>query len=133
MLDKEHEKPSVAHYTDPRVQMAAERTYLAWVRTGLAMKAFGFVVARFAVFLETLGQNANGHSPFYPTMIGVGLVLLGIITDVTAIFEYTRYCRTVADESKISHSSWLFAMFSTIVLAFLGIAIAIYLLMSVSG
>jgi uncharacterized membrane protein YidH (DUF202 family) len=31
---------------DPRVRLAGERTLLAWVRTGLAMMAFGFVVAR---------------------------------------------------------------------------------------
>jgi uncharacterized membrane protein YidH (DUF202 family) len=31
---------------DPRVYFAAERTLLAWVRTGLAMMGFGFVVAR---------------------------------------------------------------------------------------
>ena len=30
---------------DPRVHFAAERTLLAWVRTGLAMMGFGFVVA----------------------------------------------------------------------------------------
>jgi uncharacterized membrane protein YidH (DUF202 family) len=32
---------------DPRVYFAAERTLLAWVRTGLALMGFGFVVARF--------------------------------------------------------------------------------------
>ena len=32
---------------DPRIYFAAERTLLAWVRTGLAMMGFGFVVARF--------------------------------------------------------------------------------------
>ena len=32
--------------SDPRVFFAAERTLLAWVRTGLTIMAFGFVVAR---------------------------------------------------------------------------------------
>ncbi len=30
---------------DPRVPLAAERTFLAWIRTGLALMGFGFVVA----------------------------------------------------------------------------------------
>ena len=30
---------------DPRVRFAAERTLLAWMRTGLALMGFGFVVA----------------------------------------------------------------------------------------
>jgi putative membrane protein len=34
--------------------LAAERTLLAWTRTGLAMMGFGFVVARFGLFLRTM-------------------------------------------------------------------------------
>jgi uncharacterized membrane protein YidH (DUF202 family) len=37
---------------DPRVLFAAERTLLAWIRTGLTVMAFGFVVARFGLFLR---------------------------------------------------------------------------------
>ncbi len=37
---------------DPRVLFAAERTFLAWIRTGLALMGFGFVVARFGIFLQ---------------------------------------------------------------------------------
>ena len=46
---------------DPRVRYAIERTLLAWVRTGLALMGFGFVVARFGLFLheiEAVRQNA---------------------------------------------------------------------------
>ena len=39
---------------DPRIYFAAERTLLAWVRTGLALMGFGFVVARFGLFLREL-------------------------------------------------------------------------------
>ncbi|MBC7397844.1 MAG: DUF202 domain-containing protein, partial [Bdellovibrionales bacterium] len=28
---------------DPRIRFAAERTLLAWIRTGLSMMGFGFV------------------------------------------------------------------------------------------
>ncbi len=34
--------------------LAAERTFLAWIRTGLALMGFGFVVARFGLFLQRL-------------------------------------------------------------------------------
>jgi len=34
--------------------LAAERTFLAWVRTALTLMAFGFVVARFGLFLREL-------------------------------------------------------------------------------
>ena len=47
--------------------LAAERTLLAWIRTGLAMMGFGFVVARFGLFLQQLevvrvgGRVGKGH------------------------------------------------------------------------
>ena len=30
--------------------LAAERAFLAWIRSGLALMGFGFVVARFGLF-----------------------------------------------------------------------------------
>ena len=41
--------------------LAAERTVLAWIRTGLALMGFGFVVARFGLFLQSL--QAAEHAP----------------------------------------------------------------------
>ncbi|HLX94690.1 MAG TPA: DUF202 domain-containing protein, partial [Verrucomicrobiae bacterium] len=37
--------------------MAAERTFLAWIRTGIALMGFGFVIARFGLFLQELVLN----------------------------------------------------------------------------
>jgi putative membrane protein len=34
-----------------REHAANERTYLAWVRTGIAVVAFGFVIKKFNLFL----------------------------------------------------------------------------------
>lgn len=46
----------------PSDYLAAERTFLAWIRTGLALMGFGFVVARFGLFLEALeGGQSNFH------------------------------------------------------------------------
>lgn len=67
---------------DPRVYFAAERTLLAWVRTGLAMMGFGFVVARFGFFLRELAAQ---HSEVPPQRfglslwIGITLVILGVV------------------------------------------------------
>jgi len=46
--------------SDPRVFFAAERTLLAWLRTGLTVMGLGFVVARFGLFLRLLSQQAQG-------------------------------------------------------------------------
>ena len=48
---------------DPRVHFAAERTFLAWIRTGLALMGFGFVVARFGLFLKEVAGGAPDTLP----------------------------------------------------------------------
>jgi putative membrane protein len=52
------------------VYFAAERTLLAWVRTGLALMGFGFVVSRFGLFLRELAAVRDGSprhgSVFFP-------------------------------------------------------------------
>ena len=80
--------------SDPRVYFAAERTLLAWLRTGIAIMAFGFVVARFSLVLHLLqvqngvGVSGHGVSPY----LGAGLVLLGAIATAVGALEYRRYC-----------------------------------------
>lgn len=49
--------PAVAD-PDPRVYFAAERTLLAWVRTGVTVIGLGFVVARFGLFLRLVDPSA---------------------------------------------------------------------------
>ncbi len=46
---------------DPRIYMAAERTFLAWVRTSIALMIFGFVVDKFEIFLSELQRKINFH------------------------------------------------------------------------
>ena len=84
-----------ASHSDPRVYFAAERTLLAWLRTGIAIMAFGFVVARFGLFLRLLrlqgGELVPGHglSPY----LGAGLVVLGVLAIGLGAAGYRRYCR----------------------------------------
>jgi putative membrane protein len=48
---------------DPRIPLAAERTFLAWIRTGLALMGFGFVVSRFGLFLRELAAVQKMPQP----------------------------------------------------------------------
>ena len=67
--------------------LAAERTFLAWIRTALALMGFGFVVARFGLFLQALqiGQpNLRVGSYGISFWFGTSLIVLGVIVNVAS-------------------------------------------------
>jgi putative membrane protein len=72
--------------------LAGERTMLAWIRTGLALMGFGFVVARFGLFLRELtkvGFNVATRTGM-SLWIGIGLVSLGILTVTLSTFQHYK-------------------------------------------
>ena len=81
--------------------MAAERTFLAWIRTGLALMAFGFVVARVAVLVRgsTLATQHVGGAASTDAetslWLGVTLIVGGIATCIGAAFRNARYVRAI--------------------------------------
>ena len=120
-------------YDDPRIYFAAERTFLAWIRTGLALMGFGFVVARFGLFLRqvaaTQGANgmppSNGFSPWVGVlMISGGIVLMGASTlrHLAIIRELRR------GGASFRRPSMLGIALATL-LAVAGVAMAIHLLL----
>lgn len=77
---------------DLRILQANERTLLAWVRTGLGIMAFGFVVARLGLWLRTLqGTETGGGS----MAVGEFVVLLGTATLVTGAVRFVRAHRAI--------------------------------------
>jgi len=118
---------------DPRIYFAAERTLLAWIRTGLAMMGFGFVVARFGLFLREIQaaeRTAALQSPRLSLWFGVALVAMGVIVTAAAAIHHRRLVGRLQQGTwnslHVSHSGeWVAA-----VLAGVGILVAIYLLVS---
>jgi putative membrane protein len=118
---------------DPRVRFAAERTLLAWMRTGLALMGFGFVVARFGLFLReiaTAGQvAAHQHSTGWSLWIGTALIGLGVAVSAVASFEYYRFVSLSKQGRTYTPRTALLAVVVGAVLAVLGIVMAAYLIL----
>lgn len=113
--------------SDPRVQLATERTLLAWIRTGLALMAFGFVVARFALLLQAMGVKTSPFFSVKATILGVLLVALGIIVNVIAPLHYRRYYRRIREAGAMQYSASALSTFVAYTLALIGIVLVIYL------
>ncbi|MDP1529264.1 MAG: DUF202 domain-containing protein [Rhodoferax sp.] len=63
---------------DPRVFFAAERTLLAWNRTGLTLMAFGFVLERFGLFMHLLYPHPGRSGRDVSFWLGVAFIVLGM-------------------------------------------------------
>ncbi|MBT9329774.1 YidH family protein [Paracidobacterium acidisoli] len=116
---------------DPRVFFAAERTYLAWLRTGLALMGFGFVVSRFGLFLREMqiGHGQNLPSTGVSLCLGVALVAMGVVVEIAATVRHVRMIEQLRSGvpfyGRISKTALSMAIFLTLI----GIGLTVYLLL----
>lgn len=78
-----------------REHQANERTFLAWLRTSIALIGFGFAIARFGIFVRQLESSLRPaisptHSYINSENLGVGLVVFGIVVIGVALWSYNR-------------------------------------------
>ena len=94
---------------------ANERTFLAWVRTGIAVIAFGFVVSKFNIFVATVASAALGSSEQRQEFAhlsgplgrygGLALIVGGIVLIVLSTLRFVRTTRLLDDPGEHSAAS----------------------------
>lgn len=120
--------------SDPRVFFAAERTLLAWLRTGLTIMALGFVVSRFGLFVQLLTTQSQGllsaaHSSL-SAALGVAFVIVGTLTIGVAAVQHQRFVATLPQADLPRAYSRVFALLLSLLMAALGVVLASYLLVT---
>ncbi|HEX3682445.1 MAG TPA: DUF202 domain-containing protein [Bryobacteraceae bacterium] len=117
--------------SDPRVYFAAERTFLAWIRTGLALMGIGFAVSRFGLFLRELSATQPrlpAHTTGLSLWSGVALVALGVVVTISATVRHFQLVRQLSSGTWIPGRVSRDAVIVALILAAVGIGMAAYLI-----
>lgn len=114
--------------SDPRVYFAAERTLLAWVRTGISVVALGFVVARFGLFLRVVQPASRHGNSGLSTALGTILVVLGALFTGMAAVQFIAFLRTLApaEQPPSPRMAWYGPLVALAVSA-IAVVLAVYL------
>jgi len=116
---------------NPSDHLANERTFLAWIRTSIAIMGFGFVVVKFALFIKEVSlvlTNKQAVLPGkgYSTQIGILLVAIGAFT---ALYAYWRYRITEKQLlNKAYKPSYVPSFSLTLAILIVGILLVMYLI-----
>jgi len=112
---------------DPRVFFAAERTLMAWNRTGLTLMAFGFVLERFGLFLHMLRQDPAHTGRDLSFWIGIAFIALALLAIGFSVVQFRRVLKTLKPiEIPESYCTWA-GIAMNLAVVVLGIALMGYL------
>jgi putative membrane protein len=117
--------------SDPLVFFAAERTLLAWLRTGLTIIAIGFMVARFGLFVRLMSLQVQPHRLDTLSLsagLGIAFVIVGSLAIFLAAMQHSRFIATLTPHDLPPKYSKKIAIILSLLVAALGIVLAGYLL-----
>jgi putative membrane protein len=115
-----------------RDHAANERTYLAWVRTGITVMVLGFIVEKFEIFLASLHgvltQTVHDVAPSEGTrFVSVALVSLGVVVIVAGAIRYFRVRAQLESPETTEYRGIMLALLLTVALVAFGIYLLLFL------
>ena len=126
----------VTHREIPEAHRASEhldneRTFLAWVRTSVALMGFGFLVARFAFWIREYALEAGQRvtrTAVWP-WLGFGMVVVGVFVCVMAAVRHREYVHALKSGVANPPLDLRSALLVAGILALVGLAMAVQILL----
>jgi putative membrane protein len=106
--------------------LANERTFLAYVRTALALIAFGFVIARFGLFVREIAAVTHAKAtgaPHVSSAFGLFMALVGVAIGLLGGWRYSSTNRAL-ERGEMRTLSSTGAYVVTIVIVAIGLVVA---------
>jgi putative membrane protein len=119
----------IKRYSD---HAANERTFLAWVRTAIAVMAFGFVIERFDLFLQLAApqlalKQAAPHGQALANAAGLAFIGIGVVMIVIAGFRFRKTAKDIESETDVPSPGERFDLALAALIGLLGVALFLYL------
>jgi putative membrane protein len=110
-----------------RDHLANERTFLAWIRTGVATIVFGFAVGRFSIALQEFMQfeKKPASTPGLTAWLGMISIVAGVLLIVAGLFRY-RQTRLEIETDTFQPAGTIIGLVA-VMLALFGVVLAVYL------
>lgn len=115
-----------------REHLANERTFLAWIRTSIALMGFGFVIVKFTLFLKQLSlllETSVVPSKGYSSIVGVVMVAIGVIIAFLAFLQYKTNEKQLKNNYYVSSS--MLSLLITLIIILGGVFLVFYLLSTI--
>jgi putative membrane protein len=118
----------IKRYSD---HAANERTFLAWVRTAIAVMAFGFVIERFDLFLQVIAPQTqrplSPHGQFFANLAGLAFIAIGVAIIAIAGFRFARTTKEIETDDEMPSSGERFDIALAALIGLLGVSLFLYL------
>lgn len=119
----------IKRYSD---HAANERTFLAWVRTAIAIMAFGFVIEKFDLFLKALAPQASlkeiaPHGQKFANAAGLTFIAIGVVMIVIAGIRFTATAKAIDTEDTMPSPGERFDIALAALIGLLGVALFLYM------
>jgi putative membrane protein len=119
----------IKRYSD---HAANERTFLAWVRTAIAVMAFGFVIERFDLFIQVIApqvalRQLSPHGQRFANVAGLAFIAIGVAMIVVAILRFVRTAKDIDSDNEVPSAGERFDIGLAALIGLLGVALFLYL------
>ncbi len=111
-----------------RNRLAADRTLLAWIRTAVALIAFGFTIHKVMDSLVRTGV-ASMPRPQGPRNLGLALVATGTFSLLVATIVYSKYIQLLTEQRRFG--LWTVTMATALVVVLVGLLVLVSIVVQV--
>jgi putative membrane protein len=121
--------PMIKRYSD---HAANERTFLAWVRTAIAVMAFGFVIERFDLFLQVIApqtaqRQISPHGQIFANAAGLAFIAIGVAMIAISALRFVRITKDIESDNEVPGAGERVDVGLAVLIGLLGVSLFLYL------